>query len=99
MVDRAQGGSSLKEGHLEVMVHRRLTYFDIYGLGEALDEVAHGRGLIVRGTQYVTLSDIDKARVMTTSLSQDLYKKPQISFYETHLPFNKWSKFYNTEVK
>ena len=40
-----------------------------------------------------------KATKLVTSLSQDLYKQPQLSFYETHLPFKKWSMLFNTEVK
>jgi len=99
LVDRSQGGSSLKEGQLELMLHRRLTDMDpIYGFGEVLDEVAHGRGLVVRGTHYLTFSDDVKSSKLVTSLKQDLYKQPQISFYETNLPFEKWSKLYNTEV-
>ena len=98
MVDRAQGGSSLKEGQVELMLHRRLTTDDGNGINEVLDEVAHGRGLVVRGTHYIALCEMEKATKLVTSLSQDLYKQPQLSFYETHLPFKKWSKVFNTEV-
>jgi len=97
-VDRAQGGTSLKEGQVELMLHRRLTTDDGNGINEVLDEVAHGRGLVVRGTHYITLSEMEKATKLVTSLSQDLYKQPQLSFYETHLSFKKWSKLFNTEV-
>lgn len=98
LVDRSQGGSSLKDGQLELMLHRRLTHEDGNGIGEVLDEVAHGRGLTVRGTHYVALSEISKAGNLITSLSQDMYKQPQLSFYETKLSFKKWSKLYNMEV-
>lgn len=98
LVDRSQGGSSLKEGQLELMVHRRPANDDGNGIGEVLNEVAHGRGLIARGTHYLILSDTNKATKLVTSLSKDMNKQPQISFYETNLPYKKWSKLYNREV-
>lgn len=80
------------------MLHRRLTIDDGNGIHEVLDAVAHGRGLVVRGTHNVALSEMGRATKLATSLSQDLYKQPQLSFYETHLPFKKWFKLFNTEV-
>ena len=38
LVDRSQGGASLKSGVLELMVHRRLIHDDHRGVGEPLDE-------------------------------------------------------------
>ncbi|XP_017153506.2 lysosomal alpha-mannosidase isoform X1 [Drosophila miranda] len=49
LTDRAQGGSSLQDGALELMVHRRLLHDDAFGVGEALNETEHGKGLIARG--------------------------------------------------
>ena len=49
MTDRAQGGSSLQSGQLELMLHRRLFSDDAFGVGEALNETAFGGGLVVRG--------------------------------------------------
>ena len=50
MTDRSQGGSSLAEGEIELMVHRRLLYDDSLGVGEALNETgSDGNGLVVRG--------------------------------------------------
>ena len=48
-----QGGSSLSDGELELMVHRRLLHDDAFGVGEALNEMAYGQGLIVRGKHYI----------------------------------------------
>jgi len=39
MNDRAQGGSSLNSGELELMIHRRLLVDDSRGVGEPLNEV------------------------------------------------------------
>jgi len=38
MPDRAQGGSSINNGEVELMIHRRLTMDDNRGVEEALDE-------------------------------------------------------------
>ncbi|XP_016945443.3 lysosomal alpha-mannosidase isoform X1 [Drosophila suzukii] len=53
LTDRAQGGSSLKEGSLELMVHRRLLKDDAFGVGEALNETEFGDGLIARGKHHL----------------------------------------------
>jgi lysosomal alpha-mannosidase len=52
--DRAQGGASLADGALELMLHRRLQKDDALGAGEALNEPglsANGTGLVIRTTQ------------------------------------------------
>ncbi|XP_061512042.1 lysosomal alpha-mannosidase [Anopheles gambiae] len=51
--DRAQGGSSLEDGSLELMVHRRLLHDDAFGVEEALNEKAFGQGLVARGKHWV----------------------------------------------
>ena len=56
--DRAQGGSSLADGSLELMLHRRLHYDDALGVGEVLNETglnAAGAGLVIRTTHLVSL--------------------------------------------
>ena len=58
MTDRAQGGSSLRSGQLEVMLHRRLFNDDAFGVGEALNETAFGTGLVVRGQHRVLLCEV-----------------------------------------
>ena len=58
MTDRAQGGSSLRSGQLEVMLHRRLFNDDAFGVGEALNETAFGTGLVVRGQHRVLICEV-----------------------------------------
>jgi hypothetical protein len=44
--DRAQGGSSLKDGQIEIMLNRRLYKDDSRGVNEALNETdSIGRGI------------------------------------------------------
>jgi len=56
MTDRSQGGSSMIDGTVEIMVHRRLLSDDAKGVGEALNETAYGEGIIARGKHYLIYS-------------------------------------------
>jgi lysosomal alpha-mannosidase len=63
--DRSQGGSSMADGSLELMVHRRLLHDDYRGVGEPLNETGlDGDGLIVRGIHRLA---IDPATVAPTA--------------------------------
>lgn len=53
LTDRAQGGSSLQDGSLELMIHRRLLHDDAFGVGEALNETEYDKGLIARGKHHL----------------------------------------------
>lgn len=98
LVDRSQGGASLNNGELELMVHRRCLYDDAFGVGEALNEMAYNQGLVVRGTHYLVFGNSSNSMKLTRSLSQELYKQPQISFIPTSLSFNEWAANYKTQV-
>lgn len=58
--DRAQGGSSLNPGQIELMVHRRCYKDDGFGVGEALNETFEGQPLVVRGKHFVSLGSSDQ---------------------------------------
>lgn len=60
VTDRAEGGSSLKDGQIELMVHRRLLKDDGFGVGEALNEQAFGDGLVVRGKQWIIAGPLNQ---------------------------------------
>ena len=55
LTDRSQGGSSLADGCLELMLHRRLLDDDDFGVGEALNEEAYGVGLVATGKHLLLL--------------------------------------------
>ncbi|XP_013097339.2 lysosomal alpha-mannosidase [Stomoxys calcitrans] len=84
--DRAQGGSSVKDGSLELMLHRRLLRDDAFGVGEALNETVNGKGLVARGKVYLILSPTNQA--------QNIYER--MAQQEIHLPF--W-KFFSNATK
>lgn len=52
--DRAQGGSSLSEGSIELMIHRSCSRDDSFGVEEILNERQYGLGIYVRGQHFLT---------------------------------------------
>lgn len=79
--DRSQGGASLTNGSLELMVHRRILKDDGRGVGEPLNETGQfGDGLMVRGKHYVTLSPPGKAAKIHRTLAEQFYMAPTLMF-------------------
>lgn len=87
LTDRSQGGSSLTDGSLELMVHRRLLHDDAFGVGEALNETYYnGTGVVVRGRHRVFLSPVEQAAQMHRTLAQSMYMAPVLAFAPVKLP-------------
>lgn len=81
MPDRCQGGSSLKDGRLEMMVHRRLLRDDGFGVEQPLNEPGEDhRGLIARGRHYVIVDDIRTSVQKMRILSKSFANKPILVF-------------------
>ncbi|XP_064486663.1 lysosomal alpha-mannosidase-like [Ornithodoros turicata] len=60
--DRPQGGSSLRDGVLELMVHRRHETDDRLGIPECLNEVYEsGRGIVVTGKHKVFFGTLEES--------------------------------------
>ncbi|XP_053860760.1 lysosomal alpha-mannosidase isoform X2 [Vidua macroura] len=79
LTDRSQGGSSIMDGSLELMVHRRLLNDDNRGLGEPLDEPgADGRGLVVRGRHLVLLDTAAAAADQHRPRAQEMVTSPSV---------------------
>ncbi|XP_032991035.1 lysosomal alpha-mannosidase isoform X1 [Rhinolophus ferrumequinum] len=76
LTDRSQGGSSLKDGSIELMVHRRLLRDDGRGVGEALLE--KGSGSWVRGRHLVLLDKASIAAVGHRLQSEKELLSPQV---------------------
>ncbi|XP_017155089.2 lysosomal alpha-mannosidase-like isoform X2 [Drosophila miranda] len=85
--DRSQGGSSMSDGRLEFMLHRRSYFSDGSGAAEALNEQQFGDGLIARGKLFLILNAVAKENTIAERQAEK----------EIHLPFWKFfSKSKNT---
>uniref|UniRef100_A0A5F9DEB4 Alpha-mannosidase n=1 Tax=Oryctolagus cuniculus TaxID=9986 RepID=A0A5F9DEB4_RABIT len=76
LTDRSQGGSSLQDGSLELMVHRRLLLDDNRGVGEPLLE--EGSGSWVRGRHLVLLDAVGTAAAGHRLLAEKEVLAPQV---------------------
>eukprot|EP01016_Furgasonia_blochmanni_P028903 TRINITY_DN3043_c0_g1_i1.p1 TRINITY_DN3043_c0_g1~~TRINITY_DN3043_c0_g1_i1.p1 ORF type:complete len:648 (-),score=135.17 TRINITY_DN3043_c0_g1_i1:62-2005(-) len=80
--DRAQGGSSLNEAEMELMIQRRLLADDRRGVDEALDERDNDNqymGIIVRMTHFLLFTDGDD--------TYNLQRQQQLAMDNPHLIF------------
>ncbi|XP_063974588.1 lysosomal alpha-mannosidase isoform X1 [Diachasmimorpha longicaudata] len=101
--DRAQGGSSMRNGELEVMIHRRLLNDDAFGVGEPLNELAFGKGLVARGVHYLvgsSLMNLDAAASKEKSLALSLALKPWVLVTPVeNVTFGQWQSQYVMQMK
>ena len=66
---------------MELMLHRRLLVDDHWGVGEALNEMAFGKGLVARGKHYLLFDfDENEAHGRTRLLANEIYAQPLITF-------------------
>uniref|UniRef100_A0A673FUW1 Alpha-mannosidase n=1 Tax=Sinocyclocheilus rhinocerous TaxID=307959 RepID=A0A673FUW1_9TELE len=83
VTDRSQGASSIYNGSLEIMLHRRLLYDDFRGVGEPLSEPGEfSDGLVARGRLLLTLSPPDTAADVHKPLAQGMVLQPLLSFQD-----------------
>ncbi len=98
LTDRAQGGGSIEDGQLELMIHRRLVNEDFCLFKEPLNEIAYGEGLVVRGTHSLFFQDTKDDKIKEPgsstlrSLVQQRNMQPQISFISMNHTSDQWMK-------
>jgi len=91
LTDRAHGAASLRDGELEVMIHRRTIVDDGRGVGEPLNEMqqqctpdgeCREVGLIARGRHHVLIEYERNARsgMRRRQLQQELNDDPVVAF-------------------
>ena len=89
LTDRSQAGSSLSDGCLELMLHRRLLDDDDFGVGEPLNEEAYGVGLVAGGKHVLLISNDEEQFAREHRVrSYDLYHEPLVIFGDVVLGDN-----------
>ncbi|XP_069460402.1 lysosomal alpha-mannosidase-like isoform X2 [Ambystoma mexicanum] len=79
LTDRSQGGTSLTNGSLELMVHRRLLADDGRGVEEPLMEPGEYKdGLMVRGKHLLFLETVEASAELHRPQAQQEFMAPQI---------------------
>ena len=97
LTDRSHGGSSLHDGSMELMIHRRMAMDDNRGVSEDLNEPGQfGDGLIVRGRQWVVLETIDKSAALHRILGEELLLRPTLSFSNDSTNPHAYAQNYST---
>ncbi|XP_011083026.1 probable alpha-mannosidase At5g13980 [Sesamum indicum] len=94
LVDRSVGGSSITDGEVEIMLHRRLLHDDGRGVAEALNETVcvHDTcsGLTVQGKYYLRLDPLGEGSKWRRSFGQEIYSPFLLAFTEQD---DKWMNF------
>ncbi|KAM8843149.1 lysosomal alpha-mannosidase [Synchiropus picturatus] len=87
VTDRSQGGGSLRNGSLEIMLHRRLLYDDNRGVAEPLNETSDlfPEGLVVRGRLLLSLERPASAADAHRPLAQQVVLQPLLTFTDGEL--------------
>lgn len=100
LVDRATGGASIKDGELELMLHRRMITDDGRGVGEALDETVcvnnTCNGLTVRGKYYLSINQLGAGAQWRRTLGQQIYSPILLAF--THENAEEWKAAHMTKA-
>jgi len=98
VTDRTQGGSSLVDGSVELMVHRRLQHDDDRGVGQPLNETGvDGLGLTIRGLHRLQLSTAATARRDVRFAMADATFRPLTTFAPVTGPAIAWGLSFTSE--
>lgn len=97
VTDRSQGGSSLADGEIELMLHRRMLHDDAFGVDEALNETAFNTGLVARGTHYFLTGVPQTQSATDREFTQKKVLAPWTFFTATTKTLDEWKKSYKME--
>ncbi|KAF8694238.1 hypothetical protein HU200_038373 [Digitaria exilis] len=86
LVDRSVGGSSIKDGQIELMLHRRLLHDDGRGVAEALNETVcldnQCEGLTIEGKYYLKIDPQGEGARWRRTFGQEIYSPLLLAFSE-----------------
>ncbi|XP_020217055.1 alpha-mannosidase isoform X1 [Cajanus cajan] len=98
LVDRATGGGSIKDGQVELMLHRRTLYDDGRGVEEPLNEQVcqhdQCQGLTVRGNYYMGIHNLGAGSRWRRTTGQEIYSPLLLAF--AHENMGNWKAFHVT---
>lgn len=81
VTDRSQGGSSIQDGSIEIMLHRRILNDDALGVSEPLNEPgAAQKGLIVKGQLVLLFNTTSNSARLHRDLAQRINTQPLLTF-------------------
>ncbi|OVA17373.1 Glycoside hydrolase family 38 [Macleaya cordata] len=86
LVDRSVGGSSIVDGQIELMLHRRLLHDDSRGVAESLNETVcvldECTGLTIQGNFYLRIDPLGEGAKWRRSFGQEIYSPFLLAFTE-----------------
>ncbi|XP_057543590.1 probable alpha-mannosidase At5g13980 isoform X1 [Amaranthus tricolor] len=86
LVDRSVAGSSILDGQIELMLHRRLLKDDGRGVAEALNETVCALekciGLVAQGKFYIKIDHLGEGAKWRRSFGQQIYSPLLLAFSE-----------------
>ena len=92
-----------RNSYIHLQIHRRLLHDDAFGVGEALNETAFGKGLVARGKHYLIFGE--KTNVHPTlegreRLLQNRILLPNWLFFDdvSNISYDDWAKKYTNIV-
>ena len=94
LTDRSQGGSSIVDGSIEILIHRRIPYSQPDSWEQPLNETAYGQGLVVRGKHLLIIDSPSMSARLHRINAQQLFMQPMMTFTLTNLSYNNYSTMY-----
>ena len=95
LTDRSEGGGSMFDGSIEIMVHRRILHDDSLGVGEALNETAYGKGLVVTGKHYLLIDHPSTSARLHRAAAQQLYMHPLATYSLPNTSYANYSTLFH----
>ncbi|CAF1622827.1 unnamed protein product [Rotaria magnacalcarata] len=94
LTDRSEGGASIQDGSIEIMLHRRTLYDDALGVSEPLNETAFDAGLVVRGKHLLIIESSTSSALYHRVASQRFYMNPLATYALPPLSYADYSTTY-----